>query len=67
MTHQLHHLAAPGEELFISPSDTTVGWLSGEDGHYVAKARRWRFAGPSYHKARGALAKELRRRGWTMP
>lgn len=67
LVRQLHHLAASDAELFVTPSDTTVGRLSGEDGVYLATARGWRFEGPSYHKARGALARELMRRRWLMP
>ena len=68
MTDRLLRLVV-GEhiECYVSPAGNEIGRLYRYYGDYYASCAGWEVRSPSYHKARAALATELRRRRWTLP
>lgn len=54
-------------EYFYSPAGNVIGRLYAMNGGWVAHCSGWSVQSPSYHKAKAALATELRRRRWTLP
>ena len=67
MSRLLRFEARRRSEYFYSPAGNVIGRLYAFDGDYVASCVGWEVRSPSYHKARAALAAELRRRRWTLP
>ncbi len=68
MTPRLLRLEATDRsEYFYSPAGNVIGRMYAMNGGYVAHCSGWVAQSSSYHKARAALATELRRRRWTLP